>query len=96
MTEMCDDSSQIKNIKNETNKVKRCENDGKNTNLLMRMSTGWLSERYSTTTVHRYWGSQLSGNFSIIPPSLDSEMASDESVIRINWDEKQLQCWVCK
>ena len=50
-------------------KFKRYENDGKNTNLLMRMSTGWLSERYSTTIVHKYWGSQLSGNFSIIPPS---------------------------
>ena len=30
---------------------------------------GWLSERYSTTTVHKYWGPQLSGNFSIVPPS---------------------------
>ena len=39
------------------------------TNLLMRMSMGLLSERYSTTTDHKYWESQLSGNFSIIPPS---------------------------
>ena len=63
----------------------------------MRMSTGWLSKRYSTTTVHKYWGSQLSGiSLLFHPQPLDSEMASDESVIRINWDEKQLQCWVCK
>ena len=39
------------------------------TNLLIRMLMGWLPKRYSTTTDPKYCGSQLSGNFSVIPPS---------------------------
>ena len=63
----------------------------------MRISTGWLSERYSTTTVHNIGDPNYLGISLLFHPlPLDSETASDESVIRITWDEEQLQCWVCK
>ena len=58
----------------------------------MRISIGWSFERYSTTTVHRYCGSQLSGYFSNIPPSaIGLRNNKCRKIIKINWDEKQLQ-----
>ena len=63
----------------------------------MRISTGWSFERYSTTNVHRYCGSQLSGISLIFHPlPLDSGTTSVKRIIEINWDEKQLQRRVCK
>ena len=73
------ESNKIKN-----NKFKR-KREIVNTNLFMRMSTGWLSERYSTTTVHKYCGGPnylgISRLFHPLP--LDSGMVSVENIIRL-------------
>ena len=55
-------------IRPESERLKKSKYNNKNTNL-SRISIGWSFERYSTTTDHRYCRSQLSGNFSNIPPS---------------------------